>query len=199
MPSSSLIPGRNGNPLVRAVAPAYIVVRDIDQRQAAADAFEQPPPAAPTRAHRSRRGHGVSTRGPRSLPLHRRQAPSVVELRRRYTRQVVGQSEDGSEWWLNWVVRRRDDLGAVGYVQATVTRIPGGFQAEVAWVIGTRHHHQGFAQAAAALMVGWLRQCGVPTIVAHIHPHHHASAVVARSIGLTPTRQVEDGEVRWQG
>ncbi|MDQ2791742.1 MAG: GNAT family N-acetyltransferase [Pseudonocardiales bacterium] len=125
--------------------------------------------------------------------------PSVIELRSRYTRQVVGQSEDGSEWWLNWVVRRRDNLGAVGYVQATVTREPGGCQAEVAWVIGTRHQYQGFAQEAAALMAGWLRQHGVSTIVAHVHPDHYASAVVARSIGLTPTKRIEDGEVRWQG
>ncbi|PZS37926.1 MAG: GNAT family N-acetyltransferase [Pseudonocardiales bacterium] len=125
--------------------------------------------------------------------------PTIVELRNRYARQAVGQSEDGSEWWLNWLVRRRDGLGAVGYVQATVTRVPGGFQAEVAWVIGTRHQYRGFAQEAAALMAGWLRQRGVSTIVAHIHADHYASAIVARSVGLAPTKRVENGEVRWQG
>src|SRR6185503_13248208 len=34
--------------------------------------------------------------------------PSVESLRRRYALQVVGQSPDGTETWLNWIVRRRE-------------------------------------------------------------------------------------------
>ena len=45
---------------------------------------------------------------------------------------------------------------------------------------------------------GWLRQLPVRTITAYIHPDHHASAGVARSAGLAPTRRRRDGEVRWQ-
>ncbi|MEQ1769508.1 MAG: GNAT family N-acetyltransferase [Devosia sp.] len=58
-------------------------------------------------------------------------------------------SGDGSEDWLNWVVR--DDAGTmVGYVQATVYR--NGL-AEVAWVIGTAFQRRGHARAATLAML----------------------------------------------
>ena len=34
-------------------------------------------------------------------------------------------------------------------------------------------------------------------MIAHIHPEHRASQRVARAVGLVPTTQVVDGEVRW--
>ena len=48
-------------------------------------------------------------------------------------------------------------------------------------------------------MVTWLREQGVSEVLAYVHPEHHASAAVARAIGLTPTETIVDGEVRWQG
>jgi hypothetical protein len=42
-----------------------------------------------------------------------------------------------------------------------------------------------------------LRQHGITTLVAHVHPAHAASASVARGLGLVPTDVVVDGEVRW--
>lgn len=124
---------------------------------------------------------------------------TIDELRRRYTRICAGRSEDGSQCWLNWVVRRHDDAEAVGFVQATVTQQDELLSAEVAWMIGTEQQHRGFAQEAAELMVGWLREEGPASIVAYIHPDHRASAAVARRIGLTPTGHLHDGEVRWTG
>lgn len=128
--------------------------------------------------------------------------PTVDELRRRYARQVVGASADGSQRWLNWVVLRRtgrESVGeAVGFVQATVADANGAPEAEVAWVIGTAHQGNGFAHEAAGLMTTWLRQQGVVLIFAHVHPDHGTSAGVAERIGLAPTDRVEDGEVRWQ-
>lgn len=121
------------------------------------------------------------------------------ELRARYEQLVVGQSRDGSERWLNWVIRRRDDGQAVGAVQATVTEQDRGLAAEIAWVIGTGQQRQGFAREAAHAMVAWLREQGVTTIVAHVHPHHEASKAVARALGLEPTDALVDGEVRWEG
>lgn len=120
---------------------------------------------------------------------------TAAELRVRYSRLATGFSADGSECWLNWVVRHGAD--AVGFVQATVTRSADQFDAEVAWVIGTGHQHHGYATEAALIMVEWLRQQGASAIVAHIHPGHGASAAVARRIGLLPTDHIEDGEIRW--
>lgn len=119
------------------------------------------------------------------------------QLRSRYERQAAGRSADGSQLWLNWILRNEDGQ-AVGTVQATVTEAEAVLSAEVAWVIGSAFQRQGFAREAAGAMVTWLRAQGVVEIVAHVHPEHEASAAVARAIGLTPTTTIVDGEVRWQ-
>ncbi|MFF2525694.1 GNAT family N-acetyltransferase [Streptomyces liangshanensis] len=101
--------------------------------------------------------------------------------------------------------RVRDAGGVlVGTVQATVTAAapgsgPGrGGVAEIAWVVGTPWQGRGFASEAARGLVRWLEVRGVGTVIAHIHPDHHASAAVARACGLTPTTVWHDGEVRWE-
>jgi len=122
----------------------------------------------------------------------------VDQLRARYRRQVVGRSADGAQRWLNWLVRRRKDAQALGTVQATVSETEDELTAEVAWMIGTAHQGQGYARQAAALMARWLRNQGVDTLIAHVHPQHDASMAVARAIGLAPTATIIEGEVRSQ-
>lgn len=117
------------------------------------------------------------------------------ELRRRYERLAAG-SPDPAVSWCNWVVRAREEGVLVGTVQATVT--PGAGRAEVAWVVGTPWQGRGYAAEAARSLVGRLRERGVRTVVAHIHPGHHASAAVAGAAGLTPTDEQQDGETRWR-
>lgn len=122
---------------------------------------------------------------------------TLEELRSQYSRQAVGRSRDGRQLWFNWILRC-EDRQVVGTVQATVTESESGLSADVAWVIGTGYQHQGYAREAAHAMVTWLREQGVTEIVAHVHPEHHASAAVARAIGLTPTETIIGGETRWQ-
>lgn len=146
--------------------------------------------------------------------------PSHAELEARYRRQSVGASPDGSQGWLNWVVREQSGP-SVGTVQATVRatvrtvpdegspddELPGGLQADVAWVIGSAAQGHGYATEAAAAMVEWLVSgegrpvdaagIGITRVVASIHPDHVASAAVAAHLGLAPTPELEDGEVRW--
>lgn len=118
-------------------------------------------------------------------------------LRRRYERQALGRSPDGSQQWLNWIVRRSIDGLAVGTTQATVTTSEKGTIAEVAWVIGSAQQRQGYATEAARAMLKHLRDSGVTTVVANVHPQHQASMAVARALGLAPSGVVADGEVRW--
>ena len=115
------------------------------------------------------------------------------QLRARYARQVAGAPPDGSQVWLNWMLRLRGTGQLVGTVQATVT----GDAAVVAWVVAADQQGKGFASEAAAAMTAWLRQHGVRRVVAHIHPDHEASVRVARALGLSPTDVRIDGEIRW--
>ncbi|MGC4889972.1 GNAT family N-acetyltransferase [Micromonospora sp. DT227] len=145
-------------------------------------------------------------------------------LRARYARLVAG-SPDPAEAWCNWVIKLRADGGLAGFVQATVTGFDGplrhaatagaravghrhldetepvaaGAVAEIAWVVGMPWQGRGIATEAARAMAGWLGRRGVRTLVAHIHPDHHASAAVAGACGLAPTDVWHDGEIRWTG
>jgi RimJ/RimL family protein N-acetyltransferase len=115
-------------------------------------------------------------------------------LRTRYERLVTG-SPDPTVSWCNWVLRLRETSHLTGTVQATVTE---DLTAEIAWVVGTPWQGHGLASEAALGLVGWLREQGIRTVVAHIHPGHRASAAVAMAAGLAPTEEEQDGEVRWR-
>lgn len=126
------------------------------------------------------------------------EAPSLGELRARYTRQSAGHSGDGSQRWLNWVVRLKDTRVPVGFVQATVEIGEPEDVASVAWVVSPFHQGRGIATEATRAMITWLRSHGVSRFVADINPDHQASMEVARRQGLTPTALIVDGEVRWE-
>jgi RimJ/RimL family protein N-acetyltransferase len=119
---------------------------------------------------------------------------SGPDLRQRYQRLAAGAPERGVTWG-NWVIEERQSGRLAGYVQATITP---GRPAEVAWVVGTAWQGRGLATEAARALIGWLGRHGVATVVAHIHPGHHASAAVAAAAGLRPSGGWHDGEQRWQ-
>jgi RimJ/RimL family protein N-acetyltransferase len=123
------------------------------------------------------------------------QPPALEQLRERYRRLALGRSEDGSQLWFNWIVRRATDRAAVGAVQATVEA--DGAAAEVAWEVGVRWQGRGYASEAAVAMVEWLTARGVRQISACVHPEHQASAHVAARAGLAATDDVVDGETVW--
>lgn len=124
--------------------------------------------------------------------------PSRETLRARYEAQCRGQSPDGSEAWLNWVIRLTDTARAAGYVQATVTDDDDGrCVAEIAWVVGTSFQGRHVASTATRAMCAFLGGRGVEQLHAHVHPDHPASQGVARAAGMHPTDVVVDGEVRW--
>jgi RimJ/RimL family protein N-acetyltransferase len=122
---------------------------------------------------------------------------SLVELRTRYAIWVDG-SGSPDELWFNWVARRRADEIAVGTVQATVMQPQHDAMAMVAWTIGVPWQRQGYAVEAAIGLVEWLIDHGIHTVVANVHPDHHASAAVAARAGLRRTSEMSDGEVVWR-
>ena len=124
--------------------------------------------------------------------------PTLEGLVRRYTAQSVGESGDGSQWWLNWVIRRKDSGVLIGFVQATVAGEPGALGADIAWVVAPKAQGNGAATEATYAMIQWLRARCVATLGASIHPQHHASMAVAKNQGLEPTSTIENGEIRWE-
>ncbi len=122
---------------------------------------------------------------------------TVDQLRSRYSRLVLGESPDGEQGWLNWIVRERVGGAAVGTLQAGLRDASGVMSAELAWVIGSRYQRLGYAKEAASGAIDWLRQRDVRVFVAHVHPEHAASMAVVRHLGLEPTEVSVDGETRW--
>lgn len=122
--------------------------------------------------------------------------PTRQELRARYERWTAG-SPDPAVSWCNWVIQLRSPPCLAGTIQATI-RTGDQPAAEVAWVVGTPWQGKGIATEAARALIAWLSQQSVQTVIAHIHPHHQASAAVAAAAGLTPTGQIQDGEMKWR-
>jgi len=130
-------------------------------------------------------------------------APATFDqLRSRYARQILGRSADGSEDWLNWIVRDRASGGIAGTVQSTVYHSGehhDGIRlvAEVAWVVASPFQGQGVATEAATMMRQWLQHGGVDVVLAHVHTENLPSIGVAKNLGLRPTTIMFDGELRW--
>ena len=106
---------------------------------------------------------------------------SETSLRERLQRLESRLSPDGTEHWLNWIVRNASgDL--VGYVQATVTP---NRSAEIAYVLGRAHWRKGYASAACRAMIAELRDTyGVTRLTATLDPANAASLALLRKLGL---------------
>lgn len=122
--------------------------------------------------------------------------PSREQLAQRYAVQCRGQSEDGSEKWLNELVLLGPEQ-PIGYVQATIP--VDSDTAAIAWVIGMPWQGSGYGLRAARLFVDQLAARGVRRTIAHIHPRHEASIRIAQRLGMSPTDVDVDGETRWSG
>lgn len=129
------------------------------------------------------------------------QRPTRDELRAQYERQATGRSPDGLESWLTWIVRRRDEGQAMGFVQAAIAidpPPPAPVTAVLAWVFGVRFQGQGYAREAAEELAAWLKSVGVQRLAAYINAEHAASMGVARALGMKRTNERVDGEVVWE-
>ena len=90
---------------------------------------------------------------PRIYEYENEPPASQAWLRERYAKLETRRSGDGTEHWLNWIVRVASGE-AIGYVQASVE--PGG-RALIAYVLASRWWGQGLAYEAVAAMMDELR------------------------------------------
>jgi RimJ/RimL family protein N-acetyltransferase len=121
-------------------------------------------------------------------------------LRERFARLETRSSRDGTEHWLNWVVRLSSGE-TIGYVQATVE--PGG-RAFVAYVLGSRWWGQGFAREAVRAMMDELRDTyGARHYVAVLKRRNERSRRLLKRLGFAPctldeTEEDEDAMERFE-
>ena len=108
---------------------------------------------------------------------------SVEALRAKLARSESRKSPDGSEDWLNWIVRDSEGRLA-GYVQATI--LPGG-DGFVAYVLGSAHWGRGIATAAVAKMLDILA-AGFPVqrFLLTVDHRNRRSIKLAQRLGFTP-------------
>jgi RimJ/RimL family protein N-acetyltransferase len=110
---------------------------------------------------------------------------SEAALADRYARLESRKSKDGTQTWLNWVIRLPSGELA-GYVQATVL---GSGVAHVAYELASRHWRQGIGGGAVAAMLEELRASYAVTLyVAVLKARNHRSAGLLRKIGFRAAR-----------
>ena len=114
--------------------------------------------------------------------------PSVEHLRGLYTRLESRRSPDGSQHWLNWVVRRPGQ-SPMGYVQAT---IDPDRTAWLGFVFSSRHWGRGYAlQASQAVLEHLASVFGVARACATVEAENQRSVRLLERLGLHPATEPE--------
>jgi RimJ/RimL family protein N-acetyltransferase len=120
---------------------------------------------------------------------------SLEALTTRYARLEQGKSADGSELWLNWIVREVQTGNAIGFVQATVS----GRQAWIAYVIAPSSQGKGFGREATEEMMRILRERhGTTRFLANVDSRNDASIHLARSLGFIHVPGADVGDQRYE-
>ena len=119
--------------------------------------------------------------------------PSEAWLAERYARLQSRASSDGSQIWLNWVLRLPSGELA-GYVQASVLRSGAAL---VAYELASRHWRKGIGSCAVSAMLEELRtNYGVTLFAAVLKAANYRSLGLLRSLGFqsaSPQQVVEFG------
>ena len=120
--------------------------------------------------------------------------PSVAALRKRYERLEMRRSGDGTQLWLNWIVRILSGR-CVGFVQAT---IHPGTTADFAFAFAPEYWGRGIAFEACRMALGELAgQFGVGTFFATVDPRNRRSTRLLERLGFSnvPPENYPNGDV----
>jgi RimJ/RimL family protein N-acetyltransferase len=116
--------------------------------------------------------------------------PSAEHLRSVYEELEARVSPDGSQLWLNWVIRPHGGPPA-GFVQATVT----GSEAWVAYVVARESWGRGYASQATRAVIDYLRAvCGVTRFLATADAGNERSARLLARLGFRSATRAEARE-----
>jgi len=111
---------------------------------------------------------------------------SLPWLLERYAKLETRRSGDGSELWLNWVLRERSASTLIGYVQATVH---ADGHALVAYELGSAHWGRGLGSEAVTALIDELgSQYGVHTVLAMFKRSNRRSRRLLEGLGFASPR-----------
>lgn len=128
--------------------------------------------------------------------------PSLEWLRERFAKLESRRSADGSEQWLNWVIRiSTSEL--IGYVQATVH---ANGAASIAYELSRAYWGRGLARRAVEAMLAELGEhYHVRTVTAVLKRENRRSRRLLERLGFSPAapelhaqHDVEPGEILMQ-
>ena len=118
---------------------------------------------------------------------------SLQWLRERYATLETRRSGDGSELWLNWVLRERSASTLIGYVQATVH---ADGHALVAYELGSTHWGRGLGSEAVTALIDELgSQYGAHTVLAIFKRSNRRSRRLLEGLGFASPDL--DEALRW--
>lgn len=116
---------------------------------------------------------------------------SLDWLRTRFTKLETRLSGDGTEQWLNWVIRLPGS-GLIGYVQATVT---GKGDATIAYELSSPHWGRGLGYQAVQAMISELQShYGVRRLYAVFKRANFRSRRLLERLGFTAGSPQQCGE-----
>lgn len=123
---------------------------------------------------------------------HENEPPASVELlRTRFARLESRLSPDGTEHWLNWVIRLPSSA-LIGYVQATVYT---PHRAAIAYELNSAYWGKGLAAAAVNLMVDELvANYGVNTLSAVLKARNARSRRFLEHMEFSPATEGQYGK-----
>jgi len=122
-------------------------------------------------------------------------APPIDEewLRKRFERLESRGSSDGTQQWLNWVIRLPGGKLA-GYVQATVFQDGSAY---VAYELNSHYWRQGIGSTSVRAVLQELHdQYGVATFIAVLKARNYRSEALLRKLGFVPASAQQTAQHR---
>jgi [ribosomal protein S5]-alanine N-acetyltransferase len=113
--------------------------------------------------------------------FHGGRPASEADLKRRFEKWLARKSPDGSQTWLNYALKRKEDGSYVGWVQATIS----GNVATIGYDIFAEHWRQGYAREACSKLVRSLfQEHGVSSVVAVVDTENVPSVRLLEVLGF---------------
>ena len=120
-------------------------------------------------------------------------ANSIAALEVQYRLWSARRSPDGTQRWLNWAARLRDEEIYVGWFQSTVFM---DRTADIAYMVFAGHQRRGYAREASDAVVDYLvASLDVENVGVSIDPRNEASIRLAQAMGFV-TAAGDPSEVR---